>query len=107
MSNPRLRVALSILVLLGAELSTPSVMGQAYPAKPVRFIVASGPGGSDDFHGRLMAQSFTEILGQQFIVDNRPGAGGLIGQTAVFNAAPDGYTILLSGRSLTAAAFLN
>jgi tripartite-type tricarboxylate transporter receptor subunit TctC len=54
-----------------------------------------------------MAQNFTELFGLQFSVDNRPGAGGLIAQTAVVNAAPDGYTILLSGRSLTAAPFLN
>lgn len=83
------------------------VAAQSYPSKPVRFIVPSGVGNSDDFHSRVMAQKFTEVLGQQFVVENRPGAGGLIGQTVVVNAPPDGYTILLSGRSITAARFLN
>jgi tripartite-type tricarboxylate transporter receptor subunit TctC len=55
----------------------------------------------------VMAQKFTEVLGQQFVVDNRPGAGGLIGQNVVVTAPPDGYTILLTGRSITAARFLN
>ena len=79
----------------------------AYPVKPVRFIVVSSSGGSDDFHARLIGQKLSELFGQQFVIDNRPGAGGLIGQMAVINAAPDGYTILLTGRSLTAARFLN
>ena len=48
---------------------------QSYPNKPVRFVLPSGAGGSDDFHARLMSRRFTELPGQQFIVDNRPGAG--------------------------------
>ena len=84
-----------------------TALAQPCPSKPVRFVLPSSAGGSDDFHGRLMAQKYTELLGQQFVVDNRPGAGGLIGQQAVITAAPDGYTILLTGRSITAARFLN
>jgi tripartite-type tricarboxylate transporter receptor subunit TctC len=80
---------------------------QTYPSKPVRFISPGGTGSSDDFHARVMAQKLSDLLGQQFIVENRPGAGGLIGQTVVVNAPPDGYTILLTGRSITAARFLN
>jgi tripartite-type tricarboxylate transporter receptor subunit TctC len=95
------------VVTLGIALSNGLAAGQSYPTKPVRFITPSSSGSSDDFHARLMAQKFTEVFGQQFIVDNRPGAGGLIGQMAVVNATPDGYTILLTGRSLTAAPFLN
>ena len=98
--------AVSLLLMLSAAVSNGAATGN-YPAKPVRFITGSGAGGSDDFHARLMAQKFTEVFGQQFIVDNRPGAGGLLGQMAVVNATPDGHTILLTGRSLTAAPFLN
>src|SRR5512145_2934253 len=98
----------SLLALAGLVALPPGMpAAQSYPEKPVRFVLPSGAGGSDDFHGRLMSQKLTELLGQQFIVDNRPGAGGLIGQQAVINAAPDGYTILLTGRSITAARFLN
>lgn len=93
------------VVLCGGLIG--GVSAQPYPNKPVRFILPSGPGGSDDFHGRLFGQRLTEVLGQQFVVDNRPGAGGLIGQAAVANAAPDGYTLLLTGRSITAVGFLN
>jgi tripartite-type tricarboxylate transporter receptor subunit TctC len=81
--------------------------GQSYPSKPVRFIVPGSAGTSDDFHARVVAPKLTELLGQQFIVEPRPGAGGLIAQTIVVNAPPDGYTILLTGRSITAARFLN
>jgi tripartite-type tricarboxylate transporter receptor subunit TctC len=106
MSNSRQSLVLSIAIMIGVGFSTGSAAEQSYPTKPVRFI-ASSSGGSDDFHARLMAHKFTEIFGQQFIVDNRAGAGGLIGQMAVVNATPDGYTILLTGRSLSAARFLN
>ena len=97
----------AVVLSLGLGLSTSPAAAQSYPMKPVRFIIPSNSGSSDDFHGRLMAQKFTDVFGQQFVVDNRAGAGGLIAQTAVLNAAPDGYTILLTGRSLTAAPFLN
>jgi tripartite-type tricarboxylate transporter receptor subunit TctC len=79
----------------------------SYPKKPVRLLVGGTAGGSDDFHARLIAQKLSDYLGQPFIVDNRPGAGGLVAQTAVVNAMADGYTLLLAGRSLTAAPFLN
>ena len=81
--------------------------GQSYPSKPVRFIVQGGAGTADDIHARVVAPKLTVLLGQQFIVEPRPGAGGLIGQTIVVNAPPDGHTILLTGRSITAARFLN
>lgn len=78
-----------------------------YPTKPVRIIVASTAGGGDDVVARLMAQKLGDALGQQFIVDNRPGAGGNIGQTAVAKAEPDGYTLLLAGISMAGARFVN
>ncbi|MFN0159879.1 MAG: Bug family tripartite tricarboxylate transporter substrate binding protein [Burkholderiales bacterium] len=79
----------------------------AYPSKPVRVIVASGAGSGDDFTTRLVAARMSELLGQQFIVENRPGAGGMIGQTAVAKAAPDGYTLLLAGGSMAGSHYVN
>ena len=75
--------------------------GPAYPVKPVRIVVAFVAGGGDDFHGRLMALKLTEVLGQQVIVENRGGAGGFVGWEYVAKSAPDGYTLLLGGGSLT------
>ena len=107
MSRIRHRSILSAAVVLAAGCVAEVSIAQTYPTKPVRFIIANSPGGSDDFHGRLMATKFTELFGQQFVVDNRAGGGGVIGQATVVNAAPDGYTILLAGRSITAARYLN
>jgi tripartite-type tricarboxylate transporter receptor subunit TctC len=91
-------LALAIAGLAGA---------QSYPTKPVRWIVAVGPGGGDDFTARQVAQKLSEILGQQFIVENRPGAGGMIGQSFVAKSAPDGYTLLLAGGSMAGAHYVN
>jgi tripartite-type tricarboxylate transporter receptor subunit TctC len=68
---------------------------QAYPAKPVRFIIGYVSGGSADVTARLMGQWLSDRLGQPFIVESRPGAGSNIGTEAVIRSAPDGYTILL------------
>jgi len=68
---------------------------QAYPARPVRIVVGSVAGGPQDIAARLIGQSLSEKLGQQFIVENRPGAGTNLGAEAVVRAAPDGYTLLL------------
>ena len=70
---------------------------QAYPAKPVRIIVPFTAGSSGDIHARLIGQWLSERLGQPFIVENRGGAGGTLGAEAMVRAAPDGYTLLLSG----------
>jgi tripartite-type tricarboxylate transporter receptor subunit TctC len=68
---------------------------QSYPSQPVRIIVGYPPGGATDAMARLIAQQLSERLGQQFIVDNRPGPGGNIGTEAVVRSQPDGYTLLL------------
>jgi tripartite-type tricarboxylate transporter receptor subunit TctC len=70
---------------------------QTYPARPVRVIVPFGPAGATDIVARLMGQWLSERLGQQFIIDNRPGAGSNIGTESVVRSAPDGYMLLLVG----------
>ena len=76
-------------------LATPA-LADTYPTKPVTIIIPFPPGGTLDVVGRMLAQKLTEQMGQSFVVDNRPGAGGTIGATMVRNARPDGYTLLFS-----------
>jgi len=70
-----------------------------YPDKPVRLIIGLGAGGAPDITARIFTTKLSEILGQQIVVDNRPGAGGLIGMEAVARSAPDGYTLFMCGVS--------
>src|SRR2546426_12560373 len=67
---------------------------QAYPTRPVRIIVPLAPAGTVDIIARLMGQWLSERLGQQFVIENRPGAGTVLGTEAVVRALPDGYTLL-------------
>lgn len=90
MHNPRLITA---LVLLAASHS---VFAQNYPTRAARMVVPWTAGGTADLMARIASQKFSETFGQQFIVDNRPGAGGLIGTEQVSKAAPDGHTLLLA-----------
>src|SRR5262245_51237745 len=94
-----------ILQLGGAAViaaAAPSIaLAQPYPTKPVRIIVGFPPGGGYDILARLMGHWLSERLGQPFVIENRPSAGGNIGTEAVVKAVPDGYTILLCGASHT------
>src|SRR5438477_2274929 len=81
--------------LLLAMLLTPALALAQYPTKPVRMIIPFAPGGASGFVGRIMQPKMTELLGQQIVVENKPGAAGNIGAEAAAKSAPDGYTIFL------------
>ena len=83
------------LLLLSVFAGTGSAFALDYPTKPVKWVVPYPPGGTTDVLARIVAQWLSEKMGQQFIVENKPGAGNNIGVEAVVSAAPDGYTMLL------------
>lgn len=83
------------VVLAVMSFAPAAAMAQAYPVKPVRVVIPWPPGGSNDIVGRLVMQKMSENLGQQFIIDNRGGAAGVIGADFVAKSAPDGYTIMV------------
>ena len=93
-------VARTLPFALLMAVGSPGIAQQAYPNKAIRFIVPYPPGGSTDPMARLAAGKLTERWGQQVVVDNRPGAGTIIGTDAVAKAAADGYTILLASTAL-------
>ena len=88
-------------MLVLAALAAGTSLSQTYPTKPVRIIAPFAPGGGTDFIARLIAQKLTERLGQQVIVENKPGAGGNLGAEFAVKSPPDGYTLLLIAGSYT------
>ena len=92
---------ISLVLAFAVPLFAAPAQAQDYPAKPVRLIVPFAPGGSADVFGRFIAQRLQESMGQSFVVDNRPGAGSVIGTDAVAKAAPDGYTLLVMSNTHT------
>ena len=93
--------------LLSLASATSVAHAQNYPARPVTIVVPFGPGASSDIETRLYAQNLTQAFGQSVVTDYKPGAGGLTGAAYVGKSAPDGYTLLATSGSLTAAAALN
>jgi tripartite-type tricarboxylate transporter receptor subunit TctC len=82
-------------------LASPAHAQSDYPSKPVKIIVPSAPGGGTDIAARVLAQHLSQSLGQQFFIDNRPGAGNMIGIEAAARSAPDGYTLLMTASTLS------
>ena len=95
------RTSLVVALGLAAALFGTPATAQTYPAKPVRIVVPFAAGGPADVYARFMAQRLQDALGQPFVVDNRPGAGSVIGTDAAAKAPPDGYTLLLMSNAHT------
>ncbi len=99
-----LRTSITALIMVAAALAATDIYAQGYPVKPVRLVVGFSPGGPTDIVARLVAEKISPALGQQVIVDNRPGAAGTVGAEAVAKAPKDGYTLLLGTISMLGLA---
>ncbi len=95
MRDATVKCAAAMLAALGLAVA-PAASAQAWPAKPVRMVVTFPPGGGLDAFARIVAPKLQELLGQQMVVENRVGAGGMVGADYVAKAAPDGYTALFA-----------
>src|SRR5258706_11512897 len=92
---------MKLLAALVFSLLALPAAAQTYPAKPVRIVVPFAPGGGSDFIARFMAQRLTESFGSQVIVENKPGAGGVLGIEQSVKSPADGYTLVLIASSYT------
>src|SRR5205823_13149251 len=86
--------------LLALTFSVPAFAQQVYPIRPVKIVAPFAPGGLADVLARAVGERLQRSLGQPFVVENRPGAGGNVGADAVARAAPDGYTLLMSSAGI-------
>ena len=98
MSVPKLILAALIAAILGAAMPAGA---QSYPTRPIKLVVGYTPGGGVDINARLLAGKLSELLGQQVVVDNKPGAGTNIANEFVAKSAPDGYTLLINTSAVT------
>ncbi len=92
----RMKKPILVLLSLAAALSVSAAAAQTYPTKPVRLLVPFAPGGTTDVLARLVAQKLGDSMGQQFVIENKPGAGGNIGTELAVKAPADGYTLVMS-----------
>jgi tripartite-type tricarboxylate transporter receptor subunit TctC len=102
MTSPRLALALAAIFLANPVLFATGCLAQDYPTRPVRIIVPFGAGGPADVTARLIGNILQEKFGQPFVVEDRPGAGGVIGTVEAAKSAPDGYTLLMMSNTQTA-----
>ncbi|MCE2922235.1 MAG: tripartite tricarboxylate transporter substrate binding protein, partial [Roseomonas sp.] len=101
------RTALGLALSAGLAPSILSAQGSWRPTRPIRLIVAAAPGGSNDIVGRILAEAVGQILGQPVIVENRAGAGSVIGSEAAARAPADGYTLLINSSLATVPAMVS
>src|SRR5258708_19638897 len=92
----RALLGFSLFALMTAGAAGTCANAQTYPARPVTFVVPFAPGGGSEFWARLLGQRLEQRRGKPFVIENRPGGGGVIGALSVARAAPDGYTILMA-----------
>jgi tripartite-type tricarboxylate transporter receptor subunit TctC len=103
----RFCTAIGLRILIGIVLAAAATAGHAqskYPDKPIKIIVGFSAGGGTDVAARIVGQKLGEVLGQTFVIENRPGASGLIGSEQVAKSAPDGYTIMVGSQTTLAVA---
>jgi tripartite-type tricarboxylate transporter receptor subunit TctC len=93
-------IGIAVAATLAGGMAT-SVSAQGYPTKPVRIVVPFGAGGPADIYARYLGQNMQKPMGQSFVIENRPGAGSIIGTDVVAKSAPDGYTLLLMSNTHT------
>src|SRR6201993_4320523 len=102
LTNGMRRILFALLIVITTFVWLAPASAAGFPPRPVNLIVAFTPGGPSDVLARIIGKKLSELLGQPFVIENRPGAGGNIAAEAVANAAPDGYTLLMGNNSILA-----